>query len=168
MFDASRDWFGSFAEYSGGRPEDVDLDRRLGRKRQLHEDIPHPHEITAASLEHHEDNQCVFRALAELTKDPVDYIRAEFETIADRLDWGACPSHVEEWCKRRGLGMRWLMGKRLVRKTRPDPAVFRQTQTGRPWTLHFNSRDQHFWLYRKGAILPQRGQPTPRLRIGER
>ena len=120
-----------------------------------------------ASLEHHEDNQCVFRPLAELTKDPVDYIRAEFKTIADRLDWGACPSHVEEWCWRRGLGMRWLCGKRLVRKTKPDLAVFRETQTGRPWTLQFNSRPA-LLLYRKGAILPERGEPAPRLRIGER
>ena len=111
MYDASREWFGSFAEYSGGQPQDVDLDIRLGRKRQLHEDIPHAHEILAQSLEHHEDNQCVFRALAEITGDPLGFIQAEFETIADRLEWGACPNHVEECCRRRGLGMRWPNGK---------------------------------------------------------
>ena len=132
MYDADREWFGSFAEYSGGQPQDVDLDIRLGRKRQRHEDIPHAHEILASSLEHHEDNQCVFRALAELTGSPLGFIRAKFETIADRLEWGACPSHVEEWCKRRGLGMRWLVGKRLMRRRKPDLAVFRETQTGRP------------------------------------
>ena len=82
MYDDSRDWYGSFAEYSGGRPLTTELDVRLGRKRQLHGDIPHAHEITASSLQHHDDNQCVFRALAEITGDRVEYIQAEFETIA--------------------------------------------------------------------------------------
>ena len=54
-----------------------------GRK-QLHQDIPQAHELTPASLEEHGNCKCVFRALAQLTGDPMAFVEAEFETIADR------------------------------------------------------------------------------------
>ena len=63
--------------------------------------------------------------------------------------------------------MRWLCGRRLMRKTKPDQRRFLQSQNGRAWTLTYNSRDSHFWLYRKGAHLPET-EPTAQLRMGER
>ena len=68
IYDDARPWHGSFAEYSGGEPEYADLGVRLGRKRQMRQDICHAHEITEASLEEHDDNKCVFRALASLRR----------------------------------------------------------------------------------------------------
>ena len=73
----------------------------------MHQDIAHASEITEASLEEHDDNKCVFRALAALTRDPQDYIEGEFQALGlKNLEWGACPSHIQQWCERRALGMK--------------------------------------------------------------
>ena len=171
MYDDSRPWHGSFAEYSGGEPEHVDLDVRLGRKRQLHQDIAHGHEITEASLEEHDDNKCVFRALADLTGDPQNYIEGEFEDLGvKKLHLGACPSHIEKWCQKRGLGMKWLNGGRLVKQTKPNQTKYVETQKGRAHYIFFNSRGDHFWLYKRGCSLAAlKIKPAPhRLRMGAR
>ena len=53
--------------------------------------------------EEHDDNKCVFRALADLTGDPLDYIEGEFENLGvKKLHLGACPSHIQKWCESRG------------------------------------------------------------------
>ena len=104
MYDDNRRWHGSFAEYSGGEHENIDLDVRPKRKRQLHQDIAHASEITEASLEEHTDTKCVFRALSALTCDPQDYIEGVVQAQGlKNLEWGARPSHIQHWCERRGL-----------------------------------------------------------------
>ena len=171
ILDASRGWHGSFAEWSGGDLSAVNLDVPLGKRALLHGDVLAAHEITLASLAQHDDMRCVIRGLAAVTGDAETYLEGELQAAGvQHLDGGVRPSQIRQWCELRGLGMQWRNSGVLLETLPPDQATFALTQTGRAWTLVFDSRDGHAWVYRRGTSLllrkDARRRPAPCL--GER
>ena len=85
-----------YARDGGEGVEDVDLDVPLGQRKQVWQDIAHPHEILDVSLEQHQDKKCVPRALAKLLGQSEQWVEGRLA--------GTKSSDVIEFCRHLGLG----------------------------------------------------------------